>query len=139
VISELEPSAVRYQGDRPVAVGGQELGQPTTIRRTAAGFWGVYAAGDEAIVVHPGGALRGRPAELRERLQGMAGERRRADDDREAAGSMLAFLGGDDPGAAEDVPRSPAERGEPPPPTYRLSDPTNSPRSPADQPTDQAD
>ena len=138
MINELEPSAVRYQGDRPVAVGGQELGQPTTIRRTAAGFWGVYAAGDEAIVVHPGGALRGRPAELRERLQGMADERR-ADDDREAAGTMLAFLGGDDPGAAEDVPRSPAERGEPPPPTYRLSDPTNSPRSPADQPTDQAD
>ena len=50
---------------------------------------------------------------------------RRDQADRETARSFLPFLGGDDPGAATDVPRSRVEQG--PPPTYGLSDERNTP------------
>jgi hypothetical protein len=86
---------VRYEGDRPVAVGDLRLAQPTRMAATSAGFWGLYEAGDEG----------------------------RDDADRETARSFLPFLGGDDPGAAADVPRSRVEQG--PPPTYDLSDERN--------------
>ncbi|HEV8649566.1 MAG TPA: hypothetical protein VG276_09200 [Actinomycetes bacterium] len=56
----------------------------------------------------------------------MAGDDGRDGADRQAAASFLPFLGGDDPGKATDVPRSQADTGGLPP-TYRLSDPTNSP------------
>ena len=55
----------------------------------------------------------------------VAGDQGRDDADREAARSFLPFLGGDDPGAATGVPRSRVEQG--PPPTYDLSDETNTP------------
>ncbi len=47
--------AVRYEGDRPVAVGDLRLAQPTRMATTSAGFWGLYEAGDEVLLVHPGG------------------------------------------------------------------------------------
>jgi hypothetical protein len=50
---------VRYEGDRPVAVGDLRLAQPTRMAATSAGFWGLYEAGDEVLVVHPAGAVRG--------------------------------------------------------------------------------
>jgi hypothetical protein len=107
---------VRYEGDRPVAVGDLRLAQPTRMATTSAGFWGLYEAGDEVLVVHPAGARRGPAAEIGEG---------RDDADRETARSFLPFLGGDDPGAADDVPRSQVEQG--PPPTYDLSDERNTP------------
>jgi hypothetical protein len=124
--------AVRYEGDRPVAVGDLRLAQPTRMATTSAGFWGLYEAGDEVLVVHPGGAMRGRAGELRSRLAAIAADEGRDGADREAAGSLLPFLGGDDPGAAADVPRSRVEQG--PPPTYTLSDERNAP--PAPEPPD---
>jgi hypothetical protein len=54
----FEGDAVRYEGDRPVAVGDLRLAQPTRMATTSAGFWGLYEAGDEVLVVHPGGAVR---------------------------------------------------------------------------------
>ena len=122
---DLGGDAVRYEGDRPVAVGDLRLAQPTTMATTSAGFWGLYEAGDQALVVHPAGALRGPPDQLRTRLAEIAADERRDDADRDAARSFLPFLGGDDPGAASDVPRSRVEQG--PPPTYDLSDETNTP------------
>ena len=122
---DLGGDAVRYEGDRPVAVGDLRLAQPTTMATTSAGFWGLYEAGDQALVVHPAGALRGPPDQLRTRLAEIAADERRDDADRDAARSFLPFLGGDDPGAATDVPRSRVEQG--PPPTYDLSDETNTP------------
>jgi hypothetical protein len=92
---------------------------------TSAGFWGLYEAGDQVLVVHPAGALRGSPDQLRARLAEIAADERRDDADRDAARSFLPFLGGDDPGAATDVPRSRVEQG--PPPTYDLSDERNTP------------
>ena len=64
-------------------------------------------------------------SEVRARLAAMAADQGRDDADREAARSFLPFLGGDHPGAATDVPRSRVEQG--PPPTYDLSDETNTP------------
>ena len=121
----FEGDAVRYEGDRPVAVGDLRLAQPTRMATTSAGFWGLYEAGDQVLVVHPAGALRGPADEVRDRLAAVAGDQGRDDADREAARSLLPFLGGDDPGAATGVPRSRVEQG--PPPTYDLSDETNTP------------
>jgi hypothetical protein len=122
---DFDGDAVRYEHDRPVAVGDLRLAQPTRMATTSAGFWGLYEAGDQVLVVHPGGALRGPADEVRDRLAAVAGDQGRDDADREAARSFLPFLGGDDPGAATGVPRSRVEQG--PPPTYDLSDETNTP------------
>jgi hypothetical protein len=122
---DFDGDAIRYEHDRPVAVGDLRLAQPTRMANTSAGFWGLYEAGDQVLVVHPAGALRGPADEVRDRLAAIAADQGRDDADREAAGSFLPFLGGDDPGAATGVPRSRVEQG--PPPTYDLSDETNTP------------
>jgi hypothetical protein len=122
---DFDGDAVRYEGDRPVAVGDLRLAQPTRMASTSAGFWGLYEVGDEVLVVHPGGALRGRADQVRARMAEIAADEGRGEADRETARSFLPFLGGDDPGAAADVPRSRVEEG--PPPTYDLSDERNTP------------
>jgi hypothetical protein len=122
---DFDGDAVRWEGDRPVAVGDLRLAQPTRMATTSAGFWGLYEAGDEVLLVHPAGALRAPADQVRARLAAIAADEGRDQADREAAGSFLPFLGGDDPGAATDVPRSRVEQG--PPPTYDLSDETNTP------------
>ena len=119
---------VRYEGDRPVAVGDLRLAQPIRMATTSAGFWGLYEAGDEVLVVHPAGARRGPAAELGAWLAAIAADDGRDDAERETARSFLPFLGGDDPGAATDVLRSRVEEG--PPPTYTLSDERNAPPAP---------
>ena len=123
--TDFDGDAVRYEGDRPVAVGDLRLAQPTRMATTSAGFWGLYEAGDEVLLVHPAGALRGPADQVRGRLAAIADDEGRDDADRETARSFLPFLGGDDPGAAPDVPRSRVEQG--PPPTYDLSDDRNTP------------
>jgi hypothetical protein len=123
--TDFDGDAVRYEGDRPVAVGDLRLAQPTRMASTSAGFWGLYEVGDDVLVVHPGGALRGRADQVRARMAEIAADEGRDEADRETARSFLPFLGGDDPGAAADVPRSRVEEG--PPPTYDLSDERNTP------------
>jgi hypothetical protein len=125
---DFDGDAVRWEGDRPVAVGDLRLAQPTRMATTSAGFWGLYEAGDEVLVVHPGGALRCPPGQVGARLAELAelaADEGRGDADREAARSFLPLLGGDDPGAITGVARSRVEQG--PPPTYDLSDETNTP------------
>jgi hypothetical protein len=125
MITEYQHDAVRFEGERAVAVGDQPLAQATRIVHTGAGFWGLYAAGDRIVVVHPGGAVGGDAAGVRERLDAMAGDQDLNGEDREAAASFLPFLGADDPGKVEGASRSRVEEGVPP--TYWLSDTTNSP------------
>ena len=125
---DLGGDAVRYEGDRPVAVGDLRLAQPTRMATTSAGFWGLYGAGDEVLLVHPAGAVRGPADEVRSRLAAIAADEGRDQADRETARSFLPFLGDDDPGAAENLPRSRVEQG--PPPTYTLSDERNAPPAP---------
>ena len=120
-----EGDAVRYEGDRPVAVGDLRLAQPTRMVTTSAGFWGLYEAGDEVLLVHPDGAVRGPADQVSARLAALAADEGRDEADRVAARSFLPLLGGDDPGAAAEVPRSRVEQG--PPPTYDLSDERNTP------------
>ncbi len=122
---EYPPDALRFEGGRPVAVGEQPLAEPTRAVRTEAGFWGLFATGDDVVVVHPAGAISGHSGDVRERLERMAGHGGLGADDREAVASFLPFLGGDDPGAAEGAPRSRVQRGLPP--TYWLSGTKNSP------------
>ena len=122
---DFDGDAVRYEGDRPVAVGDLRLAQPTRMASTSAGFWGLYEVGDEVLVVHPGGALRGLADQVRARMAEIAADEGGDEADRETARSFLPFLGGDDPGAAAEVPRSRVEEG--PPPTYDLSDERNTP------------
>jgi hypothetical protein len=124
----FEGDAVRYEGDRPVAVGDLRLAQPTRMVTTTEGFWGLYDVGEEVLVVHPAGAVRGPADQVRARLAALVADEGRDRADREAARSFLPFLGGDDPGAATDVPRSRVEEG--PPPTYTLSDERNTPPTP---------
>jgi hypothetical protein len=123
--TDFDGDAVRYEGDRPVAVGDLRLAQPTRMATTSAGFWGLYEVGDEVLLVHPAGALRGPADQVRAWLAAVAADEGRDEADRETARSFLPFLGGDDPGAAADVPRSRVEQG--PPPTYDLSDERNTP------------
>jgi hypothetical protein len=130
MIAHFDPDAVRYEGDRPVTVGDQPLAQPTRVARVAGGFWGLYAAGDDVVVVHPAGAMRGRPADVRAQLEGIAADQGRAGEEREAVRSFLPFLGADDPGRAGGGARSQAEAG--PTPAYWLSDERNAP--PASEP-----
>jgi hypothetical protein len=125
VITEFQPEEVRWDADRPVAVGGQELTVPTRIAQTGGGFWGIYGVGEEVVVVHPAGAFRGPPAEVGARLRQLATDQGGDAADRDVAAAFAHLLGGDDPGAASGVPRSRVQSD--PPPTYRLSDPTNSP------------
>ena len=122
---DLGGDAVRYEGDRPVAVGDLRLAQPTRMATTRAGVWGLYEVGDQVLVVHPGGAVRGSVSDVRARLAAVAADEGRDEADRETARSFLPFLGDDDPGAATDVPRSRVQQG--PPPTYDLSDERNTP------------
>jgi hypothetical protein len=136
MITRLDADAVRYEGDRPVAAGDQQLTQPTVTARTAGGLWGLYAVGDKVVVVHPAGAMLGRPEDVRAELEGIAGDQDRDGAERRAVGSLLPYLGGDDPGRAAGAPRSRAEAG--PPPGYWLSDernapPASEPPSPAEQ------
>jgi hypothetical protein len=125
MITEYERGALRFEGERPVAAGDQPLAQATRIVQTSTGFWGLFAVGDQLMVVHPAGALRGPSGELGERLRAMAADQALNAEDRQALTSFLAFLGGDDPGRAEDAPRSRVEEGAPP--TYWLSGMTNAP------------
>jgi hypothetical protein len=125
MVTEYQRDALRFESGRPVAAGEQALAEPTRAVRTGTGFWGLFATGDEVVVVHPAGALRGRAGEVRERLEQMATEGGLDAEDQEAVTSFLPFLGRDDPGAAEGAPRSHVRQGVPP--TYWLSGTMNAP------------
>jgi hypothetical protein len=125
MVTEYQRDALRFEGGRPVAAGEQGLAEPTRAVRTNSGFWGLFAAGEDLVVVHPAGALRGHAGEVRERLEEMATHGGLDAEDREAVTSFLPFLGRDDPGAAEAVPRSRVHEGVPP--TYWLSGTMNAP------------
>ena len=126
MVTEYQRDALRFERGRPVAAGDQALAEPTRALRTGSGFWVLFAAGDDqVVVVHPAGAIRGRAGELQERLERMATGGGLDAEDQEAVTSFLPFLGGDDPGAAQGVQRSHVREGVPP--TYWLSGTMNAP------------
>ncbi len=126
MVTEYQRDALRFERGRPVSAGDQALAEPTHAVRTGTGFWGLFAAGEDlVVVVHPAGAIIGRAGELRERLEQMATEGGLDAEDQEAVSSFLPFLGKDDPGAARGVQRSHVRAGVPP--TYWVSGTMNSP------------
>jgi hypothetical protein len=143
VITEVPADRVRFEDGRPAALDGERLGLPTQIIRTpAGGVWAVYGVGEQAVVVHPGGAMRGPTDEVGQRLAAVVADRGRSDADRDAAATLLELVAGaDDPGSAAvpqpygeraDVPRSVADTGLPP--TYPISGPYNRPGEPDPDP-----
>jgi hypothetical protein len=88
-------------GDIPLGI---PLGIPTCSARSRHGRWALYPSGAEVVVVWPGGALVGPPAEVAGALDRLGGDGQ-DDLDRAAVRAIRQFL--TDP-AAEDGARWPA-------------------------------
>jgi hypothetical protein len=96
---------LRHDGDRPTAIVGMlvaasassyrtgdiPLGTPTCSARSRHGLWALYPNGDGVIVVWPGGALAGAPAEVAREL-GRLGAGGHDGLDRAAARTIRQFL-----------------------------------------------
>jgi hypothetical protein len=113
-----QPGRLRRNSDQPTAIthalvatsgsshrtGDIPLGIPTCSARSRHGLWVLYPNGPEVVIVWPGGALAGPPAEVAGEL-----DRLRGDDlgelDRAAVGAIRQFLTDPD---AQDGPPWPA-------------------------------
>jgi hypothetical protein len=117
MVIHYPPARLRYHSDQPTAIsnvlvatsesssrtGDIPLGAPTCSARTRHGRWALYPSGEEVVVVWPGGALTGPPAEVAGELDRLGGDRLDALD-RGAAWSIGQFL--TDPAAADAAPWS---------------------------------
>ena len=134
-----QPGRLRHNSDQPTAItnvlvatsgsghrtGEIPLGTPTCSARTRRGRWALYPNGDQAIVVWPGGALAGPPAEVAGELDRLGDGQ--DDQDRAAASAIRQFL--TDPAAQDGTPWSStrARTWSSPAVGYWLSGPTNQP------------
>jgi len=137
MVIHYPPARLRSNSDQPTAItnvlvttsgctrtGDIPLGTPTCSARTRRGRWALYPSGEEVVVVWPGGALTGSPAEV-------AGELDRLGDDghdaldRGAGWVIRQFL--TDPATADTAPWSAtrARTWSIPAVGYWLSGPTN--------------
>jgi hypothetical protein len=140
MVIHYEPGRLRRNSDQPTALTGVllatqgssyrsgeiPLGTPTCSARSRQGRWALYPNGAEVVVVHPGGALTGAPAEVAGEL-GRLGGNRQDEVGRSAARTIAEFLADPD---AHDSPRWPAtwaRTWSSPAVGYRLSGPTNQP------------
>jgi hypothetical protein len=117
MVIHYPPARLRSNSDQPTAIsnvlvatsesssrtGDIPLGAPTCSARTRRGRWALYPSGEEVVVVWPGGALTGPPAEVAGELDRLGGDRLDALD-RGAAWSIRQFL--TDPAAADTAPWS---------------------------------
>jgi hypothetical protein len=137
MVIHYPPGRLRHNSDRPTAItdvlvatqgsyrtGEIPLGTPTCSSRSRRGGWALYPNGDQAIVVWPGGALAGPPAEVAGELDRLDGGGH-DDLDHAAVRAIRQFL--TDP-AATDAARWSGARARTwssPAIGYRLSSPTN--------------
>jgi hypothetical protein len=111
MVIHYPPERLRSNSDRPSAItdvlvtttgssstGEISLGAPTCSARTRHGRWALYPSGEEVVVVWPGGALTGLPAEVAEELNRLGGDRH-DEADRGAVWAIRQFL--TDPAAAD--------------------------------------
>ena len=111
MVIHYPPERLRSNSDLPSAItdvlvtttgspstGEISLGAPTSSARTRHGRWALYPSGEEVVVVWPGGALTGLPAEVADELNRLAGDRH-DDLDRDAVWAIRQFL--TDPAAAD--------------------------------------
>jgi hypothetical protein len=82
MVIHYPPARLRRNSDQPTAItdvlinrsgsssrtGEIPLGSPTCSARTRQGRWALYPNGDQVVVVSPGGALAGPPAEVAREL-----------------------------------------------------------------------
>jgi hypothetical protein len=102
-----QPGRLRRNSDQPTAItnvlvatsrsahrtGDIPLGVPTCSARSRHGLWALYSNGPDVVVVWPGGALAGPPAEVAGELDRLGGHG--LDDlDRAAASAIRQFLTG---------------------------------------------
>jgi hypothetical protein len=139
MVIHYPPARLRHNSDQPTAItnvmvatsgsyatGEIPLGAPTCSARTRHGRWALYPSGEEVVVVWPGGALTGLPAEVAGELDRLGGNHNDALD-RGAAWSIRQFL--TDPAAADAAPWSSTRTRTWSTPAfgYWLSGPTNQP------------
>jgi hypothetical protein len=143
MVIHYPPARLRHNSDRPTAItnvlvatsgssyhtGEISLGAPTCSARNRRGRWALYPNGDQVVVVWPGGALTGRPAEVAGELDRLGGDRH-DDPDRGAVWAIRQFL--TDPAAGDAAPWSStrARTWTTPAISYWLSGPTNQPSHP---------
>ena len=139
MVIHYPPARLRSNSDQPtaitnvlVATSGSfstreiPLGTPTCSARTRRGRWALYSSGQEVVVVWPGGALTGVPAEVAGELDRLGGDGH-DELDRGAVWAIRQFL--TDPAAADAAPWSAtrARSWSSPAVGYRLTGPTNQP------------
>jgi hypothetical protein len=141
MVIHYPPARLRHNSDQPTAItdvlvatsgsssrtGDIPLGTPTCSARSRQGRWALYPNGDQVVVVWPGGALAGPPAEVARELDRLGDGH--DDLDHAAALAIRQFL--TDP-AADDAARWSSARARTwstPAVGYWLSGPTNQPGS----------
>jgi hypothetical protein len=142
MVIHYPPARLRRNSDQPTAItdvlvatsgsssrtGDIPLGTPTCSARSRHGIWALYPSGDQVVVVWPGGALAGPPAEVGRELDRLGDGR--DDLDRAAVWAIRQFL--TDP-ATQDGARWSSTRARTwssPAVGYWLSGPTNQPGHP---------
>jgi hypothetical protein len=140
MVIHYPPARLRYNSDQPTAItnvlvatsesssrtGEIPLGAPTCSARSRRGRWALYPSGQEVVVVWPGGALTGPPAEVVGELDRLGGDGLDALD-RGAVWAIRQFL--TDPAAADAAAWSSTRTRtwSSPAVGYWLSGPTNQP------------
>ena len=139
MVIHYEPGRLRRNSDQPTAItnvlitspsssrtGEIPLGAPTCSARTRHGSWALYPNGADVVVVWPGGALAGPPADVAHEL-GRLGDNAHDALGRAAARAIGQFL--TDPAAEDGAkwPAPPARVWSRPAVGYRLSGPANQP------------
>ena len=147
MVIHYPPARLRYNSsDQPTAItnlllttsgssstGEIPLGTQTCSARSRRGTWALYPSGDQVVVVWPGGALTGLPAEVAGELDRLVGDRPDALD-RGAGRAIQQFL--TDPATADAARWSPdrTRSWSRPAVGYWLSGPTNQPGLHTDPP-----
>jgi hypothetical protein len=146
MVIHYRPAPLRSNSDQPTAItnllvatsgsfvtGEIPLGTPTCSARTHRGHWALYPNGNQVVVVWPGGAVAGPPAEVAGELDRLGGDGHDALD-RRAVWAIRQFL--TDPAAADAAPWSStrARTWSCPAVGYWLSGPTNQPGHPTHPP-----
>jgi hypothetical protein len=139
MVTHYPPARLRYNSDQPTAItnvlltssgsshtGEIPLGTPTCSARTRQGRWGLYPNGDQIVVVWPGGALTGSPAEVAGELNRLGGDGRDALD-RGAVWAIRQFLTDPATGDATRWSSTRTRTWSSPAVGYWLSGPTNQP------------
>ena len=116
MVTHYPPARLRHNSSgQPIAItnvllttsgssctGEIPLGPPTSSARSRRGRWALYPSGDQVVVVWPGGALTGLPAEVADELDQLGADHDALD--RGAGLAIRQFL--TDPAAADAAPWS---------------------------------